>query len=241
MGIIFNCKYHLSNFIIKRAGRFYIPLIFFVMFFTVLNTRVLTVNHASSFSIDYFDARPSIQIKGDYVNITYIAADRTEIKLVQAIIVYPDDNLETKSMTLDNDRYVYNHTYETTGKYTFHIVVEDMLGNKNETTSKTFWITADIDDIDNDGMLDWWEEKYGFDRFDSADAEEDMDGDGYTNVEEHNIGTNPLIKASLIQNMIYKLKENWKYFIVSFLFFLSIIILSLCGLFRRKRYEMDSK
>jgi hypothetical protein len=46
-------------------------------------------------------------------------------------------------------------------------------------------------DSDGDGMPDWWEKKYGFDPFNPADAAEDADGDGFSNLEEYLAGTNP--------------------------------------------------
>ncbi len=50
-------------------------------------------------------------------------------------------------------------------------------------------------DSDNDGMPDWWEERYGLNPFDPADAFEDLDGDGASNLEEYLAGTDPT-KAS---------------------------------------------
>ncbi len=49
---------------------------------------------------------------------------------------------------------------------------------------------ADPDD-DNDGMPDVWERLFGFDPCDPADANEDPDEDGYTNLEEYRAGSNP--------------------------------------------------
>ena len=45
-------------------------------------------------------------------------------------------------------------------------------------------------DVDNDGMPDAWEEQYGL-SLDTADNNEDIDGDGYTNLEEYLNQTNP--------------------------------------------------
>ena len=205
-----------------------------MVFLAILSIATFTGKCASSLSTDYFDARPTVQIKGDYVNITYIAIDPTEITLVQVVITYPNNNTENNNMNLKDGKYVYNHTYEMAGKHVFYIVVEDIFENKNETANKTFWITADMDDTDDDGMPDWWEEKHGFDRFNPDDAEEDKDEDGYTNVEEYNNGTHPLSKSSLIQDILYKFKKNWEYLFISFLLFISVILLSLYGLSGRK-------
>lgn len=47
-------------------------------------------------------------------------------------------------------------------------------------------------DTDHDGMPDDWETKHGLDLKDPADAIKDLNGDGYTNIEEYLNGTDPL-------------------------------------------------
>lgn len=49
---------------------------------------------------------------------------------------------------------------------------------------------ADTDD-DNDGMPDVWENLYGLNPLDSSDAAGDLDGDGVSNLNEFNNGTDP--------------------------------------------------
>ena len=47
-------------------------------------------------------------------------------------------------------------------------------------------------DNDNDGISNDWEARYGFDKDDSSDRNDDPDGDGYTNLEEFLNGSEPL-------------------------------------------------
>ena len=47
-------------------------------------------------------------------------------------------------------------------------------------------------DTDKDGLPDWWEQLYGLNPT-VADAHLDFDGDGRTNLEEYNAGTNPIV------------------------------------------------
>lgn len=50
---------------------------------------------------------------------------------------------------------------------------------------------------DTDGIPDWWEFEYGLDRNDDTDGSEDLDegiGDGLTNLEEYENGTNPNLR-----------------------------------------------
>ncbi len=46
-------------------------------------------------------------------------------------------------------------------------------------------------DTDHDGIPDWWEKKYGLNPNDPADATQDKNGDGYTNLEKYLNGLDP--------------------------------------------------
>lgn len=46
-------------------------------------------------------------------------------------------------------------------------------------------------DTDNDGMPDWWEQGYGYNRFNAVNAAADPDGDDLNNLNEFLAGTNP--------------------------------------------------
>jgi pectate lyase len=48
-------------------------------------------------------------------------------------------------------------------------------------------------DSDGDGMPDWWEIQYGLDPNDPSDSQGDLNGTGYTNVEEYLNGTDPRV------------------------------------------------
>ncbi len=50
-------------------------------------------------------------------------------------------------------------------------------------------------DTDKDGMPDKWEKKYDLDPNDPSDAKEDMNGDGYTNIETYINGIDPTKKV----------------------------------------------
>jgi len=51
-------------------------------------------------------------------------------------------------------------------------------------------------DSDKDGLPDDWEKKYGLNPFDASDADQDKDGDDFTNLEEYKAKTDPSDKAS---------------------------------------------
>ncbi|HLW21125.1 MAG TPA: thrombospondin type 3 repeat-containing protein, partial [Cyclobacteriaceae bacterium] len=50
-------------------------------------------------------------------------------------------------------------------------------------------------DTDNDGMPDEWEKQYGLDPNDPTDANLDLNGDGYTNIEKYINGIDPTHKV----------------------------------------------
>jgi len=53
-------------------------------------------------------------------------------------------------------------------------------------------VSGDTLDSDHDGMPDWWEKLYGLDP-NLADADDDLDGDGWTNIEEFRRGSDPTV------------------------------------------------
>jgi len=195
-----------------------------------------TVSKAGSFVItkdnttpviSYFDAKPFVQTPSEYVDIICIATDNVGIKNVEVTIIYPDGNKENKTMAYHDDgRYIYKKVFSQIGKYRFKINVKDEADNEVSTENKVFWISINMDDRDNDGMPDWWEEKYDFDPENSSDARNDNDGDGYTNLKEYQIGTNP-VKDIFMQNAAYRIKESGIYLFAIIVLFVLAILLSI--------------
>jgi len=177
--------------------------------------------------ISFFDAEPRVQLINESLNIICIATDNVGIKSVIVTITTPDVEILRKDMRfVSENKYRYTNSYELSGIYFFKIEVSDKSNNVVETIEKKFFITSNLDDKDNDGMPDWWEEHYELDPEDPNDAKSDPDKDGYTNLKEYKIGNNPK-KNIFSENAVYRIKENSFYLSGSIILFVFIILLAL--------------
>ncbi len=66
-------------------------------------------------------------------------------------------------------------------------------------------------DSDHDGMPDAWELRYGLNPHNPADATQDLDSDGYTNLEEYLNGTNPTSTSNTQSLALYSngAQDGW--------------------------------
>ena len=111
--------------------------------------------------------------------------------------------------------------------------VIDTYGNFKTSNGKTFWITKNLNDTDNDGMPDWWEQKYNLDPKNPEDATKDKDKDGINNLKEYKEGFNPA-KDIFNQNIGYRIHKNTGYIAGSIALFILIMIISIIEIKRRR-------
>jgi parallel beta-helix repeat protein len=95
------------------------------------------------------------------------------------------------SITLYGDKVMY--TFQDSGIYTVTLTVLDVMGH-TDSDSLTVTVTDDLDE-DDDGLLDSWETDNFGDL--SEDAPGDPDGDGFTNIQEFYLGTDPMVDDDL--------------------------------------------
>lgn len=210
----------------------YLTILIFMILFTIGKTSIVTADTTLSI-IDYFGPDPKIQFKDYNITIICIIKENIEIQTVELIIYYPNGYNLTEEMSWCTDgKFIFNKLLNTLGNYSFNIIVKDKEENIIKTKSKYFWVTLNKNDLDNDGMPNWWEKDYGLDFENPKDASENNDGDEYTNLMEYKINTNPL-KNNFLQNVAYRLRHNSIYLTVSIFFFLMIVIMTKFGLRRR--------
>ncbi|HDO19392.1 MAG TPA: hypothetical protein ENG74_01565 [Thermoplasmatales archaeon] len=136
---------------------------------------------------------PRIQLSGEKISIRCAIQDNGAIERANITIISPGGAIIKKPLAMMDDTwYVYEDSFNDTGKYTFYISVTDSSGNLRQSKLENFWITSDRNDSDSDGIPDWWEERYGLDPFNPDDAEGDKDKDGYTELTEYLRGLSPL-------------------------------------------------
>lgn len=219
---------HKSGFVRYNTKKIYMIFVVFLLFFVVLNSSTVADDVATR-SVSYFDAHPYVQGQNGFVSIICVLTNDIDITEIKVVIILPNGaKTENDMLWLSYGKYVYKDTYRIVGRYNFYIVFEDVVGNEGMTMSKTFWITIDLEDTDNDGMPDWWEEKHGFNPEYPIDAYDDADEDGYTNKKEYESETAPL-KAIFIQNAAYRVRENGLYLGSSIFLFLLMALLSFYG------------
>ena len=187
--------------------------------------------------VSYYIADPYVQLKGNEVNFFCIASDNNEIKTVEinvdfsVVLSYTVTNIMEES---SDGKFEFIDTYADSGKYSYYVNVYDYAGGKTTTPPKTFWITSDVDDTDDDGIPDQWETKYGLNPEESDDADLDFDKDGLSNLEEYKAGTNPS-KDIFIENVGFRIRDNIYYLIGSIILFLFLVILPYIDKWRKLR------
>lgn len=183
--------------------------------------------------ITFFDVKPKVQILDENVLFECSAVDNIKVEKVRLNVERPDGKVKIFDMSLSDvtGYYVSEIDFNQSGYYSSFVTIEDKSGNSLDSKIIGFWVTSDLDDTDDDGMPDWWEDKYGLDPEDSSDAKKDKDKDGYSNLKEYMIGGNPE-RDIFMQNALYRVEQGFGLIVLAVLMLLFLLVLSIIG-FRR--------
>lgn len=142
----------------------------------------------------YLDAYSSYDLADDLVNTSNTLA-----------------NFTWEVIHEDTTDYAYGaripYRFHELGLYKIELTVRDVWGNEG----LAFTAVISVDDLDYDGMPDWWELAYMNSMDQDADA--DYDSDGYSNLYEWFAGTLPNVADPQPTNDF--LEDNWPYMVVS--------------------------
>jgi hypothetical protein len=109
--------------------------------------------------------------------------DERIIKQVRTGEVYYDKKIETENF------YQFEHRRLPADSYKYGIITDvRQAGGYPEYKGSPY------KDSDGDGMPDEWEKKYGLNPNDPSDANKDLNGDGYSNIEKYINGIDPTKK-----------------------------------------------
>lgn len=140
--------------------------------FPMADVRILTAKEAFNWVLD--NAGATIPRRD--------AVDERIVKQVKTGIIEYTDGLETK-----DSKYVKRRL--PADSYKKGIITDiHQVGGYPEYRGEPY------QDTDGDGMPDWWEIKYGLNPNDPTDANGDINGDGYTNIEKFINGIDPETK-----------------------------------------------
>ncbi|MBU0496829.1 MAG: hypothetical protein KKC68_08315, partial [Candidatus Thermoplasmatota archaeon] len=202
---------------------------------TITTGAFTVIEDATPPTIEFTGIFPDIQLTNTDVTFICITYDLSGLSAININLLDPDGFSQTISMikVAETNKYRAIEQFSTSGQYSFSITVKDQSNNAKTTDTKTFWITSDLNDTDDDGMPDRWEKRYGLDPFDPTDATQDLDKDGISNLEEYQKQTNPTIEPTFAQEFSLNLKNNAGYLATAILLTIIIITLSLYT-FRRR-------
>ncbi len=183
-------------------------------------------------SFDYVDCSPSVQLT--YESVEFICVVRQYHPSLNAtlILTNPTGGISFQQMNWsDEGKFTTFCLCSAIGRYSYFIQLSNQQGCQESSVVNHFWITSSIDDKDNDGMSDYWEQKYGLNVSNPRDKDLDTDEDGFSNRMEYEMGTHPL-QNQILLNQFYRLKQNYDYFLLSFLLFIIVSCWALRGMRR---------
>ena len=197
----------------------------------IIHTRSEDLQIDENIIFDYISIQPMIQLPNANCCFSCIILPLYNISTASIMIKNPDGTHQQYIMNnTENGKFEYTTTFNQYGQYYFSIILSNNSDMNIQSINQTFWITSSIDDRDNDGMPDWWENRFGFNSENGFDGLIDSDNDGYTNKEEYRMQTHPL-RNNFYENIWFELQKNSNYLMISLFIFILLCSLSFADQF----------
>ena len=184
---------------------------------------------------DYVAVSSNVNLYHENVSFNCVFSPLINPQNVTLHLWYQDENFSSIELVeIETNRFVHTSSFSHLGQYFFNISAD--IGNqKMKSLSRSFWITDSLFDKDADGMDDEWEQYYGFNPSDSTDASNDYDSDGYTNLDEFTMNTDPL-DADYGEFVVYYIQNHFHLIFLTICFLMIALLFSIVGLRRSTKW-----
>lgn len=211
-------------------------LIALIIFLGIISSPSFSSEAGVFIHLDYLSVYPEVQVPGhNLTSICIIYPIDSDIS-VDLIFLNPLDIRISVEMEYDHKgKFVGSFQGTDIGEYIYWVEISNDDGLLLKSHEQSFWIAFSLNDRDSDGLPDSWEKVHGFDGNDPFDASTDPDGDGYSNREEYEMGTDPL-ENIFFENTLYRLRSNADMVFLSFFAFFSLFIGGLFGIWRSRTW-----
>jgi hypothetical protein len=214
----------------------YFPIIIVCFLFIIVGQYTICASPQEQISVfDYVSCSQKVNIVHEDVVFKCVFSPSVNPDSVRVHILFPNSNSSILDMVeVSTNKYVNITSFATLGHYSFFVsaLIENEVGT---SVSRSFWISNSLNDKDDDKMNDEWEQFYGFDSTDPSDAFGDYDNDGYKNLDEFTMGTDPL-DADYIEFILFHISSHFHLIILTMFFLLITLLCSLYGLRRITRW-----
>ena len=223
------------KYIVPLRKKYQLLILIIVCTLVLLCQPIAVANKDLPGNVFDYVSSPNINLINEEVLFKCVFSPFSTPDNVTVYILDPELNSYEFQMVENHKKQFINiSSFFLTGRYSFFIYAEDD-DQIVYSISRSFWITSSLSDKDNDKMDDAWEQFYGFDNLNPKDAFYDVDKDGFKNLDEFTLGTDPL-DADYIEFVLYNISSQFHYILFTVSFLLIALLCSLFGLRRSTRW-----
>lgn len=217
-----------------RRKTWWLPVLLVCTLFLLGSQTTFTSAQSHPPVFDYVSS-PNVHLLDNNITFKCVFSPINNPTQVSVHIDYPNSSTCTFDMIeTSQGKYVNITSFNLTGQYSF--VISAIIDNQFVySICRSFWITTSLSDQDNDKMHDDWERFYGLNFSNPMDAFGDIDNDGFKNLDEFTMKTDPL-EADYIEFIVFFINSHFRFIILTMFFSLIALCCSLIGLRRSTRW-----